>query len=280
MIRNTFERDLGTGRPVAGDVRLPDSPPPRTAIVVVHGFKGFKDWGFFPYLAERLAAAGHAVVSFNFSGSGVAPGTDEVTDLTAFADNTLTRELDELRAVVELTRDGDLLPSRPRAVGLIGHSRGGGDAILHVAEHGRVDALVTWAAVSTFDRWTIDTRREWRAKGHVLVLNTRTGQQLPMNVGFLDDFDLQRERFDVVAGAKKIQVPWLIVHGQDDITVRPEEGRALAKAARKAKLLLIEKAGHTFEVRHPMEGRPPAALAEAVTATIRHFERHLGRDDP
>jgi pimeloyl-ACP methyl ester carboxylesterase len=279
MIHNTFERDLGTGRPLGGDVRLPDSPPPRSAIVVAHGFKGFKDWGFFPHLAERLAAAGHAVVSFNFTGSGVAPGADEVTDEEAFADNTLSRELDELRAVVELTRDGDLLPRRPGAIGLLGHSRGGGDAILHVAEQGRVDALVTWAAVSTFDRWTIDTRRDWRAKGHVLVLNTRTGRQLPMNVGFLDDFDLQSERFDIVAAAKKVDVPWLIVHGQDDITVRPEEGRALAKAARKAKLLLIEKAGHTFEARHPMEGRPPAPLVEAVNATLRHFERNLGGKD-
>ena len=43
------------------------------AIRQPHGFKGFKDWGFFPHLADRLARAGLVAVSFNFSGSGVGP---------------------------------------------------------------------------------------------------------------------------------------------------------------------------------------------------------------
>ena len=44
---------------------------PRPAVLVLHGFKGFKDWGMFPPLAERLALAGFSAVSPNFSGSGV-----------------------------------------------------------------------------------------------------------------------------------------------------------------------------------------------------------------
>jgi pimeloyl-ACP methyl ester carboxylesterase len=274
VIRYTFERATGSGRFLAGDVRLPDSPPPRSAVVAVHGFKGFKDWGFFPHLAERLAAAGHAVVTFNFTGSGVAAGEDEVRDLDAFAQNTLGRELDELALVVELTRAGELLPRPPRALGLIGHSRGGGDAILHTAERGGVDALVTWAALSSYDRWSEETREEWRAQGRVLVLNTRTGQQLPLNLSFLEDYERQRERLDPLRAAGKVAVPWLIVHGLDDTTVSAEEGRALARAARSARLLLIEAAGHTFEVSHPMRA-PSRQLEEAVAATLRHFERHL-----
>jgi len=53
------------------DVRAGGRESSRPAVVVVHGFKGFKDWGMFPRLAERLAQAGFSAVSFNMSGSGV-----------------------------------------------------------------------------------------------------------------------------------------------------------------------------------------------------------------
>ena len=53
------------------DVRSGGRDSARPAIVVVHGWKGFKDWGMFPPLAERLARAGFATVTFNLSGSGV-----------------------------------------------------------------------------------------------------------------------------------------------------------------------------------------------------------------
>jgi dienelactone hydrolase len=274
LIHYAFERLTASGRHLVGDVRLPDSPPPRSAVVVVHGFKGFKDWAFFPHVSERLAAAGHAVVTFSFTGSGVASGEDEVGDLEAFAQNTLGQELEELALVVELVRGSELLPRPPRTLGLLGHSRGGGDALLHTAERSGVAALVTWAAVSTFDRWSAETRREWREAGYVLVLNTRTGQQLPMNVSFLEDFERQAGRFDLLRAAGSVSAPWLIVHGTEDTTVPVDEARALARAARSARLLLVEGAGHTFEVRHPMERSSPQ-LEEAVVATLRHFGRHL-----
>jgi len=40
-------------RPLAGDLHT--APVPVGAVLVVHGFKGFKDWGFFPYLCEAFA---------------------------------------------------------------------------------------------------------------------------------------------------------------------------------------------------------------------------------
>ena len=40
------------------DVRAGGRATPRPAVVVVHGFKGFKDWGLWPPFAERLARAG------------------------------------------------------------------------------------------------------------------------------------------------------------------------------------------------------------------------------
>ncbi len=274
MIRLTFRREPRRGDVIRGDVRVPEGPPPRSAVVVAHGFKGFKDWGFFPFVCDALAAAGHAVVSFNFSRNGVGDDGTTFTELDRFASNTLSLEQDELRSVLTEVLEGDLVPRRPRRVGLLGHSRGGGQAVLAAAEETRLAALVTWAAVSTFDRWSAETREEWRREGRLWILNQRTGQQMPLDVVLLEDFEQNRERLDVPSAAGRVTAPWLIVHGEEDLTVPPDEARALARAAPRARLTYVEGAGHTFEARHPFEGAP-AQLREAMDATLAHFERHL-----
>ena len=275
MVHYTFQREPIHGRPLHGDVRMPDGPPPSSAVVVIHGFKGFKDWAFFPHICDSLAASGHAVVSFNFSGSGIGTDPEKFTELEAFAANTLSREVEEIGWVVEWVMAGDLLPSNPVSLGILGHSRGGGDAILHAAGDSRVKALVTWAAVSTFDRWSSEKQAEWRETGRIHVLNGRTGQQMPMDVGLLEDLHRNRARLDVEAAARRVSAPWLILHGASDETVGIEEGQALADAASTARLHLVEGAGHTFGVGHPF-ATPSRELDEVMGETVSHFSLHLG----
>jgi len=274
MTHSTFRIEATPGDVLRGDVRAPEDTPVRSAIVVMHGFKGFKDWGFFPHLCATLAADGHAVVSFNTSHNGVGDDLQSFTDLDRFGANTLSRELDELRFVLGRVLDGTLLSRRPDRVGLIGHSRGGGEAILAAGEEPAVDALVTWAAVSHYDRWTDATREEWRSAGRIFVKNTRTNQEMPLDLTLLTDFEQNRARLDVSAAARRLETPWLVVHGTNDLTVPADEGRTLAEAGENATLLLIEGAGHTFEARHPFAGSTPE-LDRALTATREHFRRHL-----
>ena len=278
MITEPFTLDARPGETIRGDVRLPEGPPPTSAVVVVHGFKGFKDWGFFPHLCQQLAAAGHAVVSFNFTRNGIGSDPQEFTELDSFGSNTLTIELDEVRLMLDEVLGGSLLPRVPRKVGLLGHSRGGGQAVLAAAEEPRIGALVTWAAVSHFDRWSDETKEEWREHGRLWAMNTRTGQQMPMDVSLLEDYETNTARLDIPSAARRIALPWLILHGLEDSTVPPDEARALAKEAPTARMVLVDEAGHTFQARHPFESSS-SELDEAVRSTIQHFERHLTTKD-
>lgn len=271
MIRTSFSLDQPWGT-IRGDVRRPEGDLPRSAVVVVHGFKGFKDWAFFPWVAERIAGAGHAAVSFNMTGSGIGSDLQRFTELDAFAANTYTRELADLAAVMAAVR-GDLLPTTPERVGILGHSRGGADAVIHAAET-PPDALVTWNAVARLDRWSEEQRMAWRDGERSFVLNARTGQRMPLDPTLMEDFEAHRERLDPPARAAEVECPWLIVHGAADATVDPEHGRTLQRASRGARLTLVEGAGHTFEARHPFDA-VPAPLEEAWAATAEHFRRHL-----
>ena len=262
---------------IRGDLRFSEGPAPKSAIVVVHGFKGFKDFGFFPYLCTHLARRGHAVVNFSFSCCGVGEQAGEFTELEAFARNTYTRELLELRHIVDMVVGCDLLPRRVERVGLVGHSRGGGSSVIHASEDDRIDALVTWGAVSHFDRWTQETLDDWRRDGRVHVPNKRTGQHMPLDVTLLDDFQNNSDRLDIRSAAARVTQPWLVLHGEDDMTVSLNDPEELVSANPDARLVVIEKAGHTFEAKHPLESVPPQ-LDEAVALTADHFRVHWNLD--
>jgi len=214
------------------------------------------------------------VVSFNLSRNGVGADLESFSELEKFGANTLSIELDDVMLIIDEVVDGKLLPRRPEKVGVLGHSRGGGQAVLAAAHHEGVDSVATWAAVSHFDRWSDQTKEQWREDGRVWVMNQRTGQQMPLDVSLLEDYESSRDRLDISAAASRIRVPWLIVHGLDDLTVPSDEARALLRASAGAHLELVEGAGHTFEARHPFEAST-AELNRALQATLKHFGETL-----
>ena len=281
VAREPFELAAGdagaaaAGRRIRGDVLLPAGA--RQGVILCHGFKGFARWAFFPHLAERLAALGLAVVSFDFSGSGVGPDRETFTELDAFAENTYTRELADLAAVERAAAERGWVRD---GYGLFGHSRGGGVAVLHAGgAAGRgpaVGALVTWAAIAAVGRWSADDVARWRASGQHPVPNSRTGQVLQLNLTALDEAErLRSGALDVQAAAARVRAPWLLVHGSEDETVAAADAHALhAASEQRAELLLVPGANHTFGARHPM-GAPPPATDEVVRATSAFFVRHL-----
>jgi dienelactone hydrolase len=268
-----------TGRaPLAGLLDLPERRGKAPVVVVCHGFKGFAEWGFFPPLAALLADRGLAVVRFNTSGSGMRLGEDRATDLEGFRGHTISGELGDLLAVLDGLHE--LAPGRLDLdrVALFGHSRGGALAVLAAAEprwRDRLRALVTWAAISTFDRLSEPEKQRWRETGEHVVVNLRTGQKLPMGLGLLEDLERNRERFDPLAAAAARKAPWLLVHGDADPTVPLREGEALAAAAAPPCLFeRIPGGDHGFGAVHPFAGPNPRLVA-ALEATQRWLLRYL-----
>jgi uncharacterized protein len=242
------------------DVRSGSRAEPRPAVIVLHGFKGFKDWGMFPPFCERLARAGFTVISLNTSGSGV-DDDGAFTYPERFGHNTFSAEVADLLAVVDAVDRGTLATARPTSIGVVGHSRGGGIAILAARRDRRIAALVTWAAISDVRRWSPDQVAEWRAKGATEVRNARTGLVLPLHTDVLDDVESNcDDALDILGAAAAMAIPWLLVHGSADETVPFVEAEALHSAAPVAttRFLSVYGGGHTFGAVHPFAGTPPA----------------------
>ena len=276
-----FEITNHSGDLIRGDLHLPDKKggKPAPVVVICHGFKGFKDWGFFPYLADSLAQVGLASVRFNFSHNGIEADFDHFTNLEKFAVNTIGKEIEDLKAVLAATTGGKLPePGRldTTRMALLAHSRGAASALLAGPRESRVKALATWAGLSTLDRWPDEVKEEWKRTGEMVILNTRTGQEMPMKVSILGDFEAHREDYDILNAVRNLEIPFLVVHGDEDETVPFEEGTLLHDNTPRGlrRLQIVPGAGHSFGTVHPFAGTTPE-LEEAIRVTIDWFQARV-----
>jgi pimeloyl-ACP methyl ester carboxylesterase len=253
MIKKQYFNIPGSkGRGMLMDLTFDDNLKTAPLVIFAHGFKGFKDWGSHNLVAHFFAENGFRFLKFNFSHNGTtAANPTEFADLIAFADNTFTMELNDLSAVIDFACGGSGMPWEPW-VYLIGHSMGGGLSIIKAAEDDRVKKLVTMAAISNFHNlWPAENEEQWRLQGIMYVLNKRTGQELPLKVGLLHDLDKNPARLDILAQAKQVKQPWLIVHGDADPTVPLHCAEELKATQPNAELLVIPGADHTFGSSQP-----------------------------
>ena len=249
--------------PIRGVLDVPERA--RALVVIVHGFKGFMDWGFFPWLAERLCSSKLAVCRFNMSRSGIGEESESFDRLDLFADDTYSIQVRDLLMVVRHAQEQ--VPQLPTF--LLGHSRGGAVALLAASEVPRLEGVVTWSAIGRADRWDDATRQQWRRDGFREEVNARTKQVMRMSTSILDDYDANRERLDVLAAAEKLRVPLLVLHGARDESVPVAEASQIYERASDASISIIGNAGHTYNAIHPLIHVPhELSMAALVSA---HF---------
>jgi pimeloyl-ACP methyl ester carboxylesterase len=266
-----FDIPCADGLFIRGEVYPAQSP--LGSVIICHGFKGFAHWAFFPYLARTLAENGLTAVTFDFSGSGIGPDRETFTQPDAFARNTFSKEQDDIENVVDYARRKKIINGK---FGLFGHSRGGGMAIIYAAaQEAEVKSLVTWSSIGRTTWWTPEEAAIWRQRGYAEVTNSRTGQVMRLGTDLLDDVDLNgNTKLNIAAAAAKIKMPWLIIHGTGDETVRSQEAERLHELSpRVSTLRLIEGANHGFDAKHPLSEVPPV-LEKVVLETVKFFVRN------
>lgn len=271
LLHEPFTLSAPDGAPIVGTIRTENNAERKPLVLVLHGLKGFKDWGFFPYTCEYFARCAAITMSINFSLNGMREGSDVFDDLDNFARNTISREVEEVALVLQALHSGGIannaLEQWDGRIFVLGHSRGGGVALLATRNNQeRVHKTATWNAVSTFDRFTNRQKQAWRAAGVLESPNARTKQVMAMKVSYLDDIEQHADRLTPAMAVADIRTPVLIIHAEQDLTVPVREAKRLAGAQPAAQLVLIPQTGHTFHAVHPFAGTT-APLEEALDKT-------------
>jgi uncharacterized protein len=279
MIEYTVSLSNRHDLPFAVDIRRLVLQGARPILIVCHGFKGFKDFAFFPTISRKFCEQGFAVVTMNFSGNGIGSDPVNFTELDKFAQNTISQELDDIQAVLDGIASGVLLGTQGdvRRIGIMGHSRGGCTAIVKASLDPRLKCLVTWASPASLGQYSDELLRQWKEDGRYNFVNARTKQDMFVNYSYLEDIQTNRERYSLDLAVSQLTIPYLTVHGTTDESVAVDAARRLHSYAKtsQAELALVEGGTHTFGTKHPFEGSTPA-LDQAINATVAWFRRWLG----
>ena len=248
-------------------------------IIFAHGYKGYKDWGAWHLAAKQFASKGFNFVKFNFShNGGTVSQPIDFPDLETFSKNTYSKELYDLSLVIKETKNWLTKNKKPISITLIGHSRGGGDAILQSAIDSEIQALITWSAIGDiFSRFPSGEKlSDWKEKGMMYETNKRTKQEMPVRIDIYKDAVDNKVKLDIPASASKIRIPWLIIHGDQDEAVSYNDALLLKSKCPSAILINIKGAGHTYGVSHPYTNDfLPDEFQQVVNKSIEFLENNL-----
>lgn len=212
-----------------------------TAVVLVHGFMGYRTKPRFAVLAEGLARR-YAVFAFDLRGHGQSGGECTGGDLEAL----------DVDAVARLARERGYA-----RVVAVGASLGGIAVVRAQAEYASADAVV---AISTPSRWGGDSKPVQRI---TWLFATGVGRRLAKHLGgtrLATRWDDPLPPVDLVG--KITPAPLLLVHGNDDHYFPPSVATELYDAAAEPKrLMILPGFGHA-------EDGFTAEFAETLTAEI------------
>ena len=233
------------------------SVKPKGIVIMAHGFKGYKEYGMFPWIATQFSNDGYIVHRFNFSHSGMLDGDGPFERSDLFEQATWNTQVEDLK-ILSTAFAQDTLP-----LTLFGHSRGGAASLLAVGR-GEVDASRVIALSSPSQCISMSTAEQkfLLERGKIESPSGRTGQMLYVGKAFLEEQLESPETHDLIALTSKIEAPCMIVHGEDDTTVPVSSAIELADSIPTATLVKIEGGDHVFNTPNPfpIDGVPSPQL--------------------
>ena len=270
------------GRQIVGNTHPAAGASSRGHVLIAHGFKGYKDYGFFPWLAEEVARSGVDAHRFNFSCSGMDHGSGPF-DESAFLLDTWNRQVEDLLQLLRHLQDGTL--GNGGDVLLVGHSRGGVSSLLTAGRHAgtqmvsNLHGVVSLAAPDACLAMDQDVQRLLLAEGSFASPSSRTSQDLRVGCGFLQEQLDDPEGHDLLHQVGAITVPLTVVHGTADSSVDVVAAESIASAATSAcNTHLIDGANHVFNTPNPsaMDHVPSHELHQ-VGSIVADVASGLGR---
>lgn len=202
-------------------------------VVLCHGFTTSKDGRTYVRLEETLNRGKVATFRFDFFGHGESEGK--------FEEITISEAVDDVLSAILHVRE-----SGYKKIGLMGSSFGGFASMVAAGRSENLYVLALKSPVSDYLELLTTPHRgidvaAWRQNGFT-AFEGAEGEKRRLNFSFYEDAG----KYDGYFYARKIRVPVLIVHGDQDETVPLEQSKKAAAIIPDCRLEIIKGAGHTY----------------------------------
>ena len=246
------------GLNLAAVLSLPDIPSQKVpTVMLLHGFKGYKEETTYTDLAEKLNQKGIASIRFDASGFGESEGTME-------NDYRFSNYIQDTEAVYEWLKEQDFFDNQRFAV--CGQSMGAAQTIVFSSNHPEVKVAVS---ISPPDK--VGTKdvigqmlAKWKQQGYIDDTSSKYGD-IRIPYAYAEDV-LQYDFTDTI---KRVTSPIAIFVGYKDDVVFPEQTLAVFEAASEPKTLFeFEEMDHFYK-------RDPQMLEQVNNQVVKFIEKYL-----
>jgi esterase/lipase len=243
------------GQKLAGILTIPGKKS-KTAILVCHGFTSHMQRNYHSELSKKIAESGYASLRFDFTGNGESEGE--------FSEGTASQEIKDISSAI------DFLETKGyNNFGVEGHSMGGGVVIGAGAEDKRIKAIcsispsIRYHTTLSIKRYGIQNLVKLQTVGY-FIFKKENGREFKITKDFVRDKKLN----NFLKRIGGVNVPILIIHGTNDVTVKIDEGKDLFEKAKNPKeFLAIGGADHNFtDYNHRQV---------MINSAVTFFKRHL-----
>lgn len=275
-IKKSFTIEDDFSYPIIGDFSFSNGLKKKPLVIFCHGYKGYKDWGAWNLVADEFVKKGFSFVKFNFSlNGGTMENPIDFPDLDAFSQNTHSQEVKDVGRLLKFLKKEFSNNFDQSNVYIIGHSRGGGVALLSSAKYSLINKVCTWASVSDYgERFPSDKEiEEWKKNGVRYVLNSRTKQMMPHNYSFYQDYIQNKDELSIKNAVKNLTIPQLIVHGTLDQAVNIDNANIL-KEWNSSAVMFCLRTNHTFGIKHPWYSKDLSTEMKVVVEQTISFLQH------
>ena len=226
-----FENSAGIK--LCGILSNPTENKEKPIIIMCHGFSTSKDGRTFVRLEENLNEQGISTFRFDFFGHGESEGK--------FAEITTSEAIDDILQAIKFVRQFG-----HRKIGLVGSSFGGMASIIAASRSDDLYILALKSPLSDYKSMAHARRSEqelkdWKKKGFI-ELNSANEDRQRLNYSFYED----AENVKTYEAARKIKIPALIVHGDEDETVPIAQSQKTARLIKDCRLEIIQGCDHVY----------------------------------
>ena len=278
VVNKFFVVNDGEPHPIVGDFSFSYNNKKPPLVIFCHGYKGFKDWGAWNLVAREFVNKGFCFVKFNFSlNGGTVDNPIDFPDLNAFSKNTHSQEVRDVSRLLNFLFNEHANDFNHSDISIVGHSRGGGVALLSSVKHSIIKKVCTWASVADYgERFPNNEEiNAWKKNGVRYVLNSRTNQNMPHEFSFYQDFLDNKNELNIESAVKKINFPQMIIHGTLDQAVHLDNAKRLMSWNRSA-ILYTLRTNHTFGIKHPwLSSSLSLEMKEVVDQTISFLKQKI-----